>query len=164
MVWLFADMVRDYGETFYSDYRKKMFENYLEKTDKQIEAFHKKLLVKVLSGIYGDSVIVTWNKNTREEMYLTYDPVIRNITLLVKKDKSYSFVFARNNIEALKVLIAKVYSGDVELVNLIPGKCDRDLRMKKSKFELIEMQLQFEVKEKPTPIDMPLTYDVGSKS
>jgi len=162
MVWLFADMVRDYGETFYADYKKKIFEKYLEKTDEQIESFHKKLLVKILAGVYENSVIVEYNKDTSEVIHLSYDPVIRNITLLVKKDMRYSLTFARSHIEALKVLIARVYPGDIELVNLIPGKCEKSI-LKNAKFELAEMQLQFEVKEKQKP-PSPLIYDVGTKS
>jgi len=124
--------------------------------------YFPKLLSKILAGVFDTSVTVKHSFNSRERISFSYDPVFRTIWLIVKKDKTYSLEIHRSNIEALKVLIAKVYPGDVELKMVIPGKCEKSKYGNKA-FELSEVELVFEVKEKPTP-QGPLVYDVGSKS
>ena len=155
-------MVRHYGESYNDDYRKKLFGEYLEHVDNQIEKFHKSLLIKTIAGVYGDNVTVVSDDDHRKNRILIVpDPVIRTIWLLVKRDKTFIFEIRRNNIEALKVLIAKVYPGVVELINTIPGKCEPHKIRKKTIFELLEVKLVFEVKEKPTPI-IPWAGNVGT--
>lgn len=162
-MWLFADMVRDYKESFYDSGRQQTFDKHLKTIVDLGDGFRKRLLIRAIKGVYGENVIVEDDIDVRRGTFVfKYDPHYRTVRLIIKGDDAYVFEIRKDNLAALKKIISTVYPGDVELNTIAPyktviNKTKKHKKHKEDVAELTEMSLVFTVSEKPRPLNLEVT-------